>query len=129
METGKSLELQTEELKVRELSEEYLRIEENTEFLTHILRFTPHRHRVLVKVEAQPPDLRSLAALGVQLAYLLFTCHVKRANLFLNPRPMLLFPSRKDSSPEVCMEYILEKDFLQLKEEEQKALALSFMRH
>jgi hypothetical protein len=83
---------------VRELSEEYLRIEENTEYLTHLQRYGTHRSKIVLRGE-RLPDLKSLALLTVQIAYLLFTCHVKRANILLSRHFLLLHPGRNDPVP------------------------------
>jgi len=73
--------------------------------------------------------MKSLAALAVQISYLLFTCYIKQTNLFISQQLLYMYPNRKDMMAEVICEYILEKDFVYLREEEQKILRLNFKKH
>jgi hypothetical protein len=65
------------------------------------------------------PDIKSIAALTVQLSYFLFTCHVKQTNLYISQKLYYLNPNKREVNPEICCEYILEKDLLKLSGEHQ----------
>lgn len=55
-----------------------------------------------MKVEQMLPDLRSLATLTVQLSYLLFTCQVKQANIYISHKLYFLNPNKREAFPEAC---------------------------
>jgi hypothetical protein len=84
--------------------------------LTHLIRYHPHRKRVEAKFDQIIPELKSIAAVAVQISYLLFTCHVKQTNILISQIFYLLTPNRREPYPEISCEYLLEKDFLQLPE-------------
>jgi len=63
-----------------------------------MVRYSAHKLKVPVRSETIP-DIKSLAALTVQLAYLLFTCHIKCTNIMISNALLLKQPSRKDATP------------------------------
>lgn len=117
------------ESKTRESAEEYLKIEENTEYLTHVIRYSQNKRRVYLRPDVHLPELRSIAALSVQISYLLFTCYVKQVTVLISQNFLLVNPQKKEANPSICCEYILEKDFFTLKEEEQKIVNETFLKH
>ena len=106
-----------------------MKIEENTEFLTHLLRYCRKKQRGKANTEDACLEVRSIAAVCIQFSYLLYTCCVKRTNVMVSALPLLLRPHRRDTQTEICLEYLLEKDYYQLSEEEQAIVGKCFRRY
>ena len=83
------------ELKDREVAEEYLKIEENTEVLGQVVRFNRKTKRNPLKFQG-PIDLRLFFHLIVQVSYLLYTCSLRKMNLFLSNEVYTMPPKRND---------------------------------
>lgn len=106
-----------------------MKIEENTEFLTHLLRYSPKKQRPRANTEDACIEIRSIAAVCIQFSYLLYTCCVKRTNVMVSVLPALLRPHKRESQTEICLEYLLEKDYYNLSEEEQTIVGKCFKRY
>lgn len=74
----------TAQLKIREIAEDYLKIEENTEYLTHVKRHIGKKQKMRINVDEVSVDIRSLALLSVQFSYLLYTCSVRKMNILIS---------------------------------------------
>jgi hypothetical protein len=97
------------QLKEREVADEYLGIEENTEYLTNIVRYVSKKQRKIAEVEYLTLDMRSLVSLCTQISYLFYTCFVRKIAVWISHRLYLLHPTRKELYAEVCLQYFLPK--------------------
>lgn len=51
---------------------------------------------------------------------------MKRTNVMVSVLPLLLRPQKRESQSEICLEYLLEKDYYNLSEEEQAIVGKCF---
>ena len=115
------------QLKDRELAQEYLKVEENTEILSQVVRYNRKTKKNPLKFQA-PIDLRSLMNLVVQVCYLLYTCYLRKANLMLSNEIFACSPQRGEMMPfqeGYCM-YLLEMDYNQMAPQEQEGVKREF---
>ncbi len=99
------MELLTSEIRTRELAEKYIRIQEDTEYLNHILHYCLPKNRVKFDPKQHNFTLETIFKLSVEVAYLLYTCFVKKINIMIN-KDLLVVSHRP-----LAMEYLLEIQF------------------
>lgn len=87
-----------DDLKLREIANFYLEVESNTEPLTQLVRFNPRCKKVQLGTKIST-DIRTFFLLIVQFSYLLFTCHLKKINLFVGSTFYARVPRRTESIP------------------------------
>ena len=102
-------------------------MENSTEPLSQLVRFNPKARRIPLSGK-MPIEMRSFFHLIVQLTYLLYTCLLKRANLFLGGEMLARVPRRGESIPyqDVYVEYILDKEYNWMPKAQQEMLARKF---
>ena len=98
-------------LAIKDISEAYVRLQENTEFLTNIQRYVKSRKRVFLKPDEHIYDFKSMYNLIVQKSYLLYSCYQSKEIIFLSKN--LFVTPQKDSSNlyEIIQDYLLKREF------------------
>ena len=74
---------------------EYLKIEENTEVLSQVVRYNLKNKKTPLKFQAAI-NIRTFMDLVVQVSYLLYTCSVRGVNLFISKEIYAMPPRKHD---------------------------------
>lgn len=105
---------------MRDIAEEYLRIQENTEYLTHIVRHQPGRRREPFTLDVANVDLKSFFNIIVQSSYLLYTCSLRKTSLLFSNS--LFVVMGKDNLMEVMQEYLLRGELERIEPVKRKVI-------
>lgn len=91
------------------------------------MRYNPKVKKILLSGKAQV-DFSTFLKLIVQLTYLLYTCFLKKVNVFIGIEMLAKLPRRSDHSAcqEVYIEFLLDKEFDRMNEAEQEIVSKKF---